>query len=211
MSSVVLQVVVGILLVFLGSWFTEFYKRPKLQINGSGGGGGVGPGFSANHVGIVNEKGFLGIKLGELVIFGLRIHGAIEKGLRFDRHPATCRAWLIDKASKRTITILWWQPSESFDHPQQKVTIASGERCDFYLFARRWDEHDEYFVYSPDSGPTLTPRMTKDTPHFQDERTFVVRLTDFDGHKRMEFDISVQRDFTGKLMYRFKDGGGGGI
>lgn len=60
---------IGILLVtlvlgtILSGWFAVFMKRPKLEIGGSGSGGGAGPHRYQAFLSVTNPPGLVGIKL----------------------------------------------------------------------------------------------------------------------------------------------------
>jgi hypothetical protein len=104
-------IVLSALAIVVGAFFNNYIKRPKLtHTGGGGGGGGQAPGFYSNHITIANSPGFLGIRVGETVIFGMRILPPIPAALLIERNVAKeCRAWIYDASENRAMTILWWQ------------------------------------------------------------------------------------------------------
>jgi hypothetical protein len=208
-GSTILTLVVGAILgAVLGAWFTTYIKRPKLAIAGAGGGGGPGPGHHERYVRIQNQPGLMGFRLNETVILGKLMHDRIEKGLTVERVPANdCTAQLLDKESGRHVAQLFWRVGGAADIPQPRVTIRSGESFDLLLFVRLHDESAKYFVYRP-SGDELGFVVPSDEAKLADTRAFVVQVTYSYGRQKLKFDVTVRKDFDGRLYVEGAGGGG---
>jgi hypothetical protein len=208
--QIALPIVTLVLGVVLGAWYTVYLRRPTLKITGGGSGGGPGPGHLRNHVRVINRPGLLGIRLGETILLGGRLHGHVEKGLTVDRNPANqCIANILDKESGRQVAPLMWRTSDANRPWQRIVTLNSGEEVDLMLFARLENEPSKYFVFEPaDVSSEAAPRIPNEEAKFTDTREFLVRIMYSYGRQKLTFKATMRKGFDGRLSYE-TDGGGG--
>jgi len=151
-------------------------RRPKLAITGGGGGGGAGS-YHRNHISVSNQPGLLGIRLGDTVVFGRRLHGRFEKGLTVDRSPASeCQANLHDRKTGQYIAGLWWTPTQGGAPWQRTLAIGSGGTVTLALFARLDSEPTKFFVFEPENPNQWDspPREPIDDVKFHDTHEFPV-------------------------------------
>ncbi len=195
---------------FVSFWLEVFVKRPKLIINGSGGGGGQGPGHHKNYVTIYNEPALFGIKISNTTILGFQLHGHIEKGLVIDRAPAQeCSAFIFDKETNEFISQLYWKDENDHNVSYTTITLNSGKRAQLMLFARLNSEESKYFIYQPESLSNEHPRIPDENSKFSETREFIVKITYSYGKKTFKFPVKVTKKYNGKLEYNIKKSGGG--
>src|SRR5258708_28126946 len=121
----------------LGLWASFYVKRPRIIVCGNGSGGATGPDSYCDHrIRIRNTRGWIGLKIGEVEVFGLRITGPRQLGVPVIRDPAErCTAELLDDDGQR-IAHLWWRTLTDPIDEAQYVTLASGDDAELVVFAQ---------------------------------------------------------------------------
>ena len=190
----------------LGVRTTHHVVRAKLRVGGRGGGGGQGPGFHRNYVGIRNEPSMIGLRLGETIIFGKLILPRIERGMVVARNAAhECTAQLRDENGEH-VAVLWWAVDEgSAQRYRRTVTIGNGETANLMLFARLHDERFKYFPFQPDNAGN--PVVPHDEMKFTDSKNFRVRV-DYSSGRHLDFGLTMTKRDDGRLYYSTRSGGG---
>jgi hypothetical protein len=194
--------------VFLGAWFNNFLKRPKLVITGGSGGGGPSPGHHWNSLRLTNRPGLLGVTLRRTEILGKRLFGHVEKGWTVERIPASdCSATLFEKGTNLHVAPLWWRSTTNPNDVQQVVTIPSGGSWDLLLFARLNSEPGNYFVFAPGSVGAFGPRLPTSEPKFDDTRSFVIKVRFDYGRRTKTIECTMRKELNGTLTFLMNGGG----
>jgi len=77
---------------FLGAWYSARVKAPKLVVSGSGGGNGC------SSVQLMNPQTYIGIRLRETVLFGVKLIGGDRIwGVVVPRRTTTAHAYIEDR------------------------------------------------------------------------------------------------------------------
>ena len=207
MTPLWFPIVLSALAIVGGAFFNNYIKRPKLTHTGGGGGGGPALGYS-NNITIANAPGFLGIRVGETVIFGKRILPPIPAALLIERNVAKeCRAWIYDASENRAMTILWWQVKSA---PMvQFVTLDSGESASLFLFARTEAEPLHYFLFQPANNTDNMPKIPAPEVGWRDKQTFRIRISDAYDRTLLSVPIMMRPDHDGRLRCEIRGVGGG--
>jgi hypothetical protein len=192
--------IVGIVFYALGAITTVYIKRPKIGVSGGGGGGSGAPdGFQTNNIRIRNMPGRVGIKIGQTVLFGIRLNRSHWFGLPVEREPAKgCMANLYDENGAH-IAPLWWRDPENSAKRKITMDLDSGQEADLFLFAQRNDDVPNYYPYEPGPGDDPNIPIVK----LSGTRRFLIRIIYSDGQKKRNFKYIVFTDYrNGKMNVR---------
>ena len=191
----------GVIGAFLSALYGFYLKRPVLRHVGGSGGGGAG--VRTTGITIRNMPGFIGLRLSETAILGLRIFDEKEWGLTFDRNPARdCFATLYDHEDDEPICSLWWQLSGG--NLAQTVDIASGEQKNLKVFARLGNDQRKYFAYQSNRSDIDEPRIPEEEDRFNSTRHFYILITYSYGKSKFRIDCTMNKRHDGRLYFTTK-------
>lgn len=184
---------------FLGLWLSEFVRRPRLRISGSGSGGSP---YSVITATVSNDAGFIGITLGRTIIFGRPVLQHRRWGEVVERHPALCSAWITDRDNPDAGGVgLYFRTGDTPPYKyENQVKIAGGEYAHLCLLVVRGEDRRRYFIFAPDSDGQ--PVVPEEVDMFNGPRQFVVHLSYSNGHKVDKWLLKITKGLDGHLAYR---------
>jgi hypothetical protein len=186
-------IIVGVIFYILGAITTVYIKRPKLAVLGMSSGGSALPtGFITVSITVGNASGRVGVRIGQTVLFGLRINNPHWFGLPVMREPATeCMASLCDKKGSH-IAPLWWRDPKDALRRKPLINLDSGQQAELFLFAQRNDEVPRYYIYEQDSN--AEPKTS--AVALTETMRFIVRLSWANGQKKRDLKYTVTTGYT---------------
>ncbi|HVS79059.1 MAG TPA: hypothetical protein VHD84_02085 [Candidatus Saccharimonadales bacterium] len=145
----------------------------------------------------------LGLRMGQTIIFGHKIHPPIQKGLTLERTEAKeCTAEILDKRTKKHLAPLWWRVLDS-DRMVSTVDIPSGKNAELMLFAQKDENSARYFIYKPISESDHSMVVPPDGAMYTRTKSFLIVISSY-GRRKWMFETAVTIMPDGKVTYRVK-------
>lgn len=189
-----------------------FVTRPQLKFVGGGGGGGIS--YKVMHATLQNVSGFIGLRIPENIVLGVRLNGPIEWGLRPDRQTARqCTAVMVDKKSSKVVGHLFWRKHGVTNQYLHAIDLEPGEQADLMLLASTGLPPKKAFSFRPKDATNGEPIIPHEDAQFGASQRFYVRV-DSNSRPIAKFNINLDRDFDGHLTYYVgyrRSGMGGGF
>ncbi len=188
----VITFVAGLVLgAFVDRYVSEQLRRPRLQVNLGGSGNGLAS------ISLKNTLGFVGISIGQTVLFGRDVTGGRRFGRPLDRHPARCEApWIkdADNPDGGAWGLCFLLPGVS--EPQTSAEIPSGQSATLVLFGVRTKAKQvDFFQPGPDWQPMPGSRhLAFGVPH-----RFIVGVPYDRATQLLEIPVNVTLDILGNL------------
>ena len=189
--------------MFLGLWFGEFFRRPRLSNAGTSGAGSTGH-PQVFTLRVANAPAMLGAEVRPTVLFGRRLHGTRILGLPVSRHAAVqCRASLYDRGSREFIAPLHWlNPGAGGDPYVDAVTIEPGQEVNLPVFSTVDSATQEYFPFAPPDPTTGALFRPAGTVRFNGSRQFYIRFQlGYGGREDCRLNVAVRAPLRGGLEW----------